>query len=177
MKIMTSRFFMCALPIIAALALPAHAAEAGTKPTASPAKAQPKKMASKPTGGYCENIIDFAAEARAAFRLKKLQELEKQVEVRLELLEAKRAEIERWLVKREEFVETAQKQLIDIYRRMRPDAAALQLAALDEMTAAAVILQLKPRTASTILNEMDPKLAARLASFVSYAAKKNKPKT
>ena len=69
-------------------------------------------------------------------------------------------------------MEKAQGQLVDIYKKMRPDAAALQISELDEMTAAAILLKLSPRTASTILNEMDPKLAARLASFVSYAAKK-----
>ena len=177
MKLKTGKRFSLALPLLAVMILPAHAAEPAKKAAASPAKAQSTMMAPKTSGGYCENIIDVAAEARAAFRLKKLQELEQQVEMRIKLLETKRAEIESWLVKREKFVDTAQKQLIEIYRRMRPDAAALQLAALNEMTAAAVILQLKPRTASTILNEMDPKLAARLASFVSYAAKKNKPKT
>ena len=52
--------------------------------------------------------------------------------------------------------------MLRIYARMRPDAAALQLAALDEETAAAVLTKLEPRTASLILNEMDPAQAARL---------------
>ena len=123
-------------------------------------------------GGFCTNIKDVASEARAAFRLKKLKEVEKQIEDRIAALEEKSQEIKSWLERRENFIEKAQSQLVDIYKLMRPDAAALQISALDEMTAAAILLKLKPRTASTILNEMDPKMAARLASFVSYAAKK-----
>ena len=123
-------------------------------------------------GEFCTNIKDAASEARAAFRLKKLKEVEKQIEDRIAALEEKSQEIKSWLERRENFIEKAQNQLVDIYKLMRPDAAALQISALDEMTAAAILLKLKPRTASTILNEMDPKMAARLASFVSYAAKK-----
>ncbi len=123
-------------------------------------------------GGFCTNIKDAASEARAAFRLKKLKEVEKQIEERIAALEEKSQEIKSWLERRENFIEKAQNQLVDIYKLMRPDAAALQISALDEMTAAAILLKLKPRTASTILNEMDAKTAARLASFVSYAAKK-----
>ncbi len=123
-------------------------------------------------GGYCSNILDAASEARAAFRLKKLKDVEAEIEKRIAALEEKSQEIKSWLERREKFIDKAQGQLVAIYKQMRPDAAALQLAVLDEMTAAAILLKLKPRTASSILNEMDPKLAARLASFVSYAAKK-----
>lgn len=123
-------------------------------------------------GEFCTNIKDAASEARAAFRLKKLKEVEKQIEERIAALEEKSQEIKSWLERRENFIEKATNQLVDIYKLMRPDAAALQISALDEMTAAAILLKLKPRTASTILNEMDAKTAARLASFVSYAAKK-----
>ena len=134
----------------------------------------PKSAPSAPAadGGYCTNILDAASEARAAFRLKKLKEVEKQIEGRIAALEEKSKELKSWIERREKFIDKAQGQLVAIYKQMRPDAAALQLSALDEMTAAAILLKLKPRTASSILNEMDPKLAARLASFVSYAAKK-----
>ena len=47
---------------------------------------------------------------------------------------------------------------------MRPDAAAQQLAAMDEETAAAVLTKLDPRIASIILNEMDRAQAARLTA-------------
>lgn len=135
-----------------------------------------KSMAPAADGGYCTNILDAASEARAAFRLKKLKEVEQQIEKRIAALEEKSKELKSWIERREKFIDKAQGQLVAIYKQMRPDAAALQLSALDEMTAAAILLKLKPRTASSILNEMDPKLAARLASFVSYAAKKSAKK-
>ena len=58
-----------------------------------------------------------------------------------------------------------------IYARMRPDAAASQLAAMDEETAAAVLTKLNPRNASAILNEMPPARAARLTMTIAGAAK------
>ena len=58
-----------------------------------------------------------------------------------------------------------------IYARMRPDAAAVQLAAMDEETASAVLTKLEPRTASLILNEMEPTQAARLTATISGAGK------
>jgi flagellar motility protein MotE (MotC chaperone) len=54
---------------------------------------------------------------------------------------------------------------------MRPDAAALQLAATDEETAAAVLSKLDARTSSTILGEMEPTHAARLTTIMVGAAK------
>ena len=58
---------------------------------------------------------------------------------------------------------------------MRPDAAAVQLAALDEETAAAVLTKLEPRTASVILNEMDPARAARLTATIGGAGQGKRP--
>ena len=41
---------------------------------------------------------------------------------------------------------------------------------MDEETAAAVLLKLEPRTASLILNEMEPTQAARLTAIIGGAA-------
>ena len=57
--------------------------------------------------------------------------------------------------------------MVDIYSRMRPEAAAAQLAALDESTAAAVLIKLNSRTASAILGEMDIPRAVSLAQLIS----------
>ena len=67
--------------------------------------------------------------------------------------------------------------ITDIYAKMKPDAAAQQLTALDDETAAAVITKLNPRVASALMAEMDPKQAARLTSIISSSAKgpKGKP--
>ncbi|WP_281800366.1 hypothetical protein [Methylocystis echinoides] len=50
---------------------------------------------------------------------------------------------------------------------MKPDAAAAQLAELDEDIAAALVLQFKSKTSSAILSEMDAARAAALAKRIS----------
>ena len=82
--------------------------------------------------------------------------MEQEIAKRIALLEAKTAEYQKWLARRDEFSKKAQRDRVRIYARMRPDAAAVQLAALDEETAAAVLTKLEPRAASAILNEMEP---------------------
>jgi len=47
---------------------------------------------------------------------------------------------------------------------MRPDAAAAQLAVMDDVMAASVLTKLNSRNASAILAEMDPGRAARIAN-------------
>ena len=53
----------------------------------------------------------------------------------------------------------------------KPDAAAPQLAAMDEEAAAALLLKLSAKTSSAILNEMDTGKAARLVSVMIGAAR------
>ena len=125
---------------------------------------------------YCENIGDAAIEARDAIRAKYLIELESRIEVRMTALEERRAEVERWMKQREEFIDRAQRSLVDIYTAMRPEAAAKQISILDDLTAAAILVKLKPRTASAILNEIKPIRAARLAGVIAGSAKVEKAK-
>lgn len=112
---------------------------------------------------YCTNIRDAAADARLAWQLEALRKLEKQVEQRIADLDSRQAEFEEWLRRREEFVARAKQNLVAVYSNMRPDAAAQQLAILDDEKAASVLANLVPRSASAILNEMDPERAAQLA--------------
>lgn len=113
---------------------------------------------------YCVNIRDAAVDARIAWQTATLRDLEKQVESQVAALEAKRAEYEMWLRKREEFLQRAREDIVAIYARMRPDAAAGQLATMDEETAVAVLAKLNARNAGAILNEMEPARAAQLAN-------------
>jgi flagellar motility protein MotE (MotC chaperone) len=119
---------------------------------------------------YCTNIADAAIDARIAWQRQNLAEAEKEVQRRTTELEVKTAEYQRWLTRRDEFAQKAQKAIIDIYSKMKPDAAALQLQALDDETAAAVIIKLDARVASSVMNEMDPAQAARLTAILSGAA-------
>lgn len=123
---------------------------------------------------YCTNIADAASDARFALQKQALADMEKEIEGRLRVLEAKRAEYEEWLRRRNEVLEKADETIVMIYSRMRPDAAALQLTNMDEEIAAAVIAKLNPRAASAVLNEMDPGRAAQLANVITDAPKRDK---
>jgi flagellar motility protein MotE (MotC chaperone) len=137
-----------------------------------PRASQSSARGTTPAQEYCINIADDAADARAAWQAKTLKELEKELDARIAALEAKRAEYESWLARREAFLEKAENGLVEIYSKMKPDAAAQQLALLDEETAAAIIMKLNARSASTILNEMDPSRAAKLTKTWSQAAER-----
>lgn len=121
---------------------------------------------------YCANIADAAADARFALQKEALAKMEKEIEGRLKILEAKRAEYEEWLRRRNEVLQKADETLVSIYSRMRPDAAALQLANMEDEIAAAIIARLNPRSASAVLNEMEPARAAQLANIITDAPKR-----
>ena len=124
---------------------------------------------------YCIKIADAAADARVAWQKKVLADLEDEIAKRVVQLEEKTAEYQRWLARRDEFSKKAQETVVTIYARMRPDAAAAQLVAMDEEMAAAVLTKLEPRSASLILNEMDAAKAARLTATIAGAANVDKP--
>jgi flagellar motility protein MotE (MotC chaperone) len=130
--------------------------------------------ASAKNSQYCTNIADAASDARFALQKQALADMEKQIEGRIKVLEAKRAEYEEWLKRRNEVLEKADETIVMIYSRMRPDAAALQLTNMDEEIAAAVIAKLNPRAASAVLNEMEPARAAQLANVITDAPKREK---
>lgn len=137
---------------------------------------EPQPVDRTPAAQYCNNIVDAAIDARIAWQRQNLAEAEKQIAQRTAELEAKTVEYQRWLAKRDEFAEKARKVVVDIYTKMKPDAAAAQIAQLDEETAAAVLIKLDPRVASAVMNEMDPQIAARITSIISGSAKGPKPK-
>ncbi len=116
---------------------------------------------------YCVNIRDVAADARYAWQKSTLEALDKRVAERIAALEEKRAEYESWLKKREDFLAAARDDIVAIYAKMRPEAAASQLTALDDEMAAAVLARLNARSSSAILNEMDPARASQLASALA----------
>jgi flagellar motility protein MotE (MotC chaperone) len=119
---------------------------------------------------YCESIREPAQEARVRWQAQALLEIEERIEERMRELAALRTDYEEWLARRQEFLRKAEDGVIDIYARMRPDAAAAQLASMDNETASAVIAKLNPRQASAILNEMEPGRAAQLTKTVAGTA-------
>jgi len=111
---------------------------------------------------YCENTAGSAADARNSWQAWKLISLEARLNSRIEELARREAEFEAWVKRREEMLSEVEDQVVMIIGRMRPEAAAAQLATTDEDTAVSVLLKLKPRQASGILDEMEPGRAAQL---------------
>ncbi|MCB8822593.1 MotE family protein [Microvirga rosea] len=143
---------------------------------AAPSTGAPSQVAASAdvkASQYCTSIANAAADARYAWQKETLTNLEKEIEGRIQLLEKKRAEYEEWLRKRNDFLAKADETVVAIYSRMRPDAAAVQLANMQDEPAAAILAKLNPRNASAVLNEMEPARAAQLANILTDAAKRN----
>jgi flagellar motility protein MotE (MotC chaperone) len=126
----------------------------------------PKDDTGQEIDRYCTNITDKAADARYAMQTRELQQLRADVDSRIEQLDAKRKEYEVWLKRRDEFIDKAEDSLVGIISKMRPDAAAAQMALLGDEAAAALLLKLNPRVSSVILNEMPAEKSSRLARVI-----------
>ena len=138
----------------------------------------PSSVADKPADEierFCGNIADEARDRRYSLQAAELQQLQKDVDERIRLLEEKRAEYEGWVTRREAFMKQAEANVVQIYSRMRPDAAAGQTTQLRTEMAASILMKLDPRVASVILNEMDMKAAATLTSIMVLAARPEDP--
>lgn len=115
---------------------------------------------------YCSAIADPAKDARVAIQTQRLQALEVEVNAKIDALEAKRREYQDWMQQRQAFMDSTSAIMVDIYAKMKPDAAASQLATIDRDMAASVLTKLKSRTASTILSEMPANVASELAALI-----------
>ena len=124
---------------------------------------------------FCGNIVDAARDRRYSLQTIELEKLRKDVDERIVQLETKRAEYEDWLARRDRFMKQAQATVVEIYAKMRPDAAASQLGELRSETAAAILMSLDPRQASVILNEMKIETAAALTGIMVNAAQQKDP--
>ena len=130
----------------------------------------PKQTYSSEVEKFCLSVGDRASDARFAWQVKELTELDKKVTERLELLQARISEYKKWLTLRKNYSDRVRQGLIEIYRKMPDEAASDQLSVLDKMTAAALISKLPARKASTILATMDAKKAAVLVSIMRSSA-------
>ena len=124
---------------------------------------------------FCSNIADAARDRRHALQQAELESLQKDIDQRIAALEEKRAEYEEWLARRNDFLAKAEGNLVDIYSRMRPDAAAERLAEVNAELAAGILMKLQARQAGIILNEMDSKAAATLTGIMASAARRQDP--
>ena len=144
---------------VADAAHPAAPPAAAAKPKPPAAPALPHEVQQ-----FCANTVNAAADARVVWEAARLTELEAKLRQRIAEFEMKRAEYEDWLHKHDDAMKQAKEDVVSIYSRMRPDAAAAQLAVMDDVMAASVLTKLNSRNASAILAEMDPGRAARIAN-------------
>src|SRR5262249_16803158 len=147
-------------------------AAAPEAPTPSPVRSAKPGSSAKPGGGgaapkpaasaaasdnevmqFCSNVTDPAVDARLAWQLKELEKAESQLRERIAEVEAKRAEYEKWMALRDEFLKKAEASMVEIYSRMRPEAAAPQIAGMADETAAAVLPNLTPKNSTAIFND------------------------
>jgi flagellar motility protein MotE (MotC chaperone) len=152
----------------------------GKKTPALPSGANEPAAANPPESDaakFCSNIADAALDARVAWQKKELEGAESKLRDRIVELEAKRAEYEQWLKLREDFLKKAEDSVVEIYSRMNPEAAAQQIASMADDTAAAVLAKLKVRSASAILNEMEPARGAHLADTLAGMRRADDGKT
>ncbi|OCW56192.1 MotE family protein [Hoeflea olei] len=155
---------------------PASVLAAGLLVSGALAQQAPPATSDEDVRAFCGNIVDAARDQRYLLQKKELEDLQAGVDERLKRLEEKSSQYKEWLKKREEFMRVAESQLVDIYKNMKSDAAAQQLEILSPEVAAAIIMKLNPRLASSILNEMDSTKAAGLTGIIASAASADKPK-
>jgi flagellar motility protein MotE (MotC chaperone) len=121
---------------------------------------------------YCTNVIDQARDQRYVLQKQDLEKLQADVDNRIAVMEARKAEYEDWLKRRNDFMAQADANLVNVYKTMKADAAAPQLAEVNPILAAAIIMKLPPRQSGLILAEMDAKKAAMVAGIMSSASDK-----
>lgn len=152
----------------------AFLAAAGTSSAANEeAAAAPKEQSE--IEKFCGNIADAARDRRYAMQAAELKTLQAEIDKRIKSLEEKRTEYEEWLKRREAFLAKAEDNVVKIYSRMKPDAAAERLAELRVELAAGILMKLDSRKAGTILNEMDTKAAATLTGIMASAVRREDP--
>lgn len=111
---------------------------------------------------YCKNIASAASDARVQWQTWKMISLEARLRDRIAELKRREEQFENWVERRENLLNEVEDQVVNIIGRMRPEAAAAQLSTTEEVAAVGVLLKLKARVASSILDEMDPARAAQL---------------
>jgi flagellar motility protein MotE (MotC chaperone) len=123
---------------------------------------------------FCSNITDAARERRYSLQKAELEALREEIEMKLKILEDKRSELKMWVERREDYSSSASEDLVEVYSKMRPDAAAQRMEKLPGELSAALLSKLSARAAGTILNEMSADRAAMVTVIMSAAADKER---
>ena len=166
----------CGLSAVSAAAvmlpsLGVAAAQQAPKPVVDPASSQDEIRQ------FCTNIADPARDQRYLLQKQELEKLQADVDQRVATMDKRKAEYEDWLKRRNDFLKTADLGLVDIYKNMKPDAAAASLNDVRITVAAAIIMKLSARQSSLILAEMDVKKAAAITNIMASASDPNTSKS
>ena len=135
-----------------------------------PAAPAPDKTGDASLSKFCASAAPAAQEARIAWQMKRLGELDGQLKLRIAELEKSEAAAREWVGTREALLKAASDDVVAIYAKIQPESAATQMNAMDDSLAAAILAKLKPKAASAILNEMEAPRASKLTAIISGAA-------
>jgi len=174
MPIQTSRRRTIGILAFATFTLAGFVGAVAQAPREKPQPGAVGEQAAKPPQDselYCKNIAEAASDARIKWQTWKLISLEAQLRGRIEELQRREREFENWVKRREDLLSEVEDQVVSIIGRMRPEAAAAQLSTTDEEAAVGVLLKLKSRIASSILDEMEPSRAAQLTQSMMGLAR------
>ena len=163
----TPSFGASILLSVAVLLVRPAVAQDGRSPESQKSKAMADKAADIEASRFCANAAPSIAEARIAWETRRLSELDAQVKQRIADLEKAEASVQEWVAKRDAILKAASDDLVAIYAKMEPAAAATQIAGMDDQMAAAILGKLKTGTAGAILNEMEADRASKLAVVLS----------
>jgi len=155
---------VCAMIGMVCMPMPSFSLDEKKAATAKPTDA---KAPQTELQQFCANNAAIIGDARIGWQTSRLLELEAQIRQRIAELDAKKAEYVAWLRKRDDALKQATESVVAIYARMRPEAAALQLASMDDAMAAAILTKLSSRVAGALLNEMEVGRAARLTRMMA----------
>ncbi len=136
---------------------------------AEPPVASAPAAPTTPANQYCMNVREAAESAQIAKERNNLLKAQHEIDERITVLTAKTAEYQQWLKKRDDFLKQANDGLVEIYLKIKPDAAAAQMMVMNEEVAASIISKMPPKAASAILGEMDAARAVRLSSYLAAA--------
>jgi flagellar motility protein MotE (MotC chaperone) len=182
----TCRTLMVPAITAALLATSGAVAEDATtadSPPPAAAEARPTPAGANPSASqdeirqFCTNIADPARDQRYLLQKQELEKLQADVDARIAVMDTRKAEYTDWLKRRDDFLKNADSGLVEIYKNMKPDAAAASLDKVKITIAAAIIMKLSPRQSSLILAEMDPDKAGTITNIMSSASDPNTSKT
>jgi flagellar motility protein MotE (MotC chaperone) len=157
---MTPRSVLVALACLLLLIIPgARAEETPAIPAAGSDQSEIQR--------FCSNIVDAARDQRYLLQKQDLEKLQADVDARIKMLEDRKKEYEDWLKRRNDFLESADAGLLEIYQTMKPDIAGPQLELVNVNVAAALLMKLPPKNSSKILSKMAPDKAAALTGIIA----------